>query len=159
MEAGLHKQVSNRLLEPFMWHYVIVTATEWENFYQQRCNPAAQPEIRAVAEAMREAMENSTPHPVDYGDWHAPYVSAEDDVHGEDMLKVSAARCARVSYLTHDGKRDLSKDIELYDRLTAATPMHASPLEHVARPQRPDEDVRGNLRGWRQLRHQVSGAY
>lgn len=31
------KQLCNRLLEPFMWHTVIVTATEWENFFKLRC--------------------------------------------------------------------------------------------------------------------------
>ncbi len=157
--VGLHKQVSNRLLEPFMWHTAIVTSTEWENFYQQRCSPLAQPEIRAVAEAMQEAMEASTPHPLDYGSWHTPYVDPDEGLGGEDMLKISAARCARVSYLTQDGVRDVSKDIELYDRLTSASPMHASPLEHVARPQRIDEDSVGNLRQWRQLRHQIAGAH
>ena len=155
---GLHKQVSNRLLEPFMWHVAIVTSTEWENFFNQRCSPLAQPEIRACAEAMQAAMEASTPTPLDYGSWHTPYVTAEDNLSGEEALKVSAARCARVSYLTQDGVRDISKDIELYERLIGARPMHASPLEHVARPQRIDEEAAGNLRGWRQLRHETAGA-
>ena len=30
------KQLCNRLLEPFMWHTVLVTATEWENFFELR---------------------------------------------------------------------------------------------------------------------------
>lgn len=34
---GVTKQLCNRLLEPFMWHTVIVTATEWENFFNLRC--------------------------------------------------------------------------------------------------------------------------
>lgn len=34
---GLTKQLVNRLLEPFMWHTVIITATEWENFFALRC--------------------------------------------------------------------------------------------------------------------------
>lgn len=160
MAAGVHKQVTNRLLEPFMWHTVIVTSTEWDNFYEQRCSPLAQPEIRAVAEAMRDAMNASTPRPLDYDRWHLPYVDDvdADEIDPADRLYVSAARCARVSYLTHDGVRNVSKDLDLYQKLVTARPMHASPLEHVARPQLTDEPSAGNLRGWRQLRHDVEGA-
>ncbi|MCE0538068.1 FAD-dependent thymidylate synthase [Kineosporia rhizophila] len=155
LAAGLHKQISNRLLEPFMWHTVIVTSTEWDNFYEQRCSPLAQPEIRACAEAMRTAMHASTPVELEAGQWHTPYVGDDEQLKPEDVLKISSARCARVSYLTHDGIRDTAKDLELYDRLVSAKPMHASPLEHVARPITATEKQLGNLRGWRQLRHDV----
>jgi thymidylate synthase ThyX len=155
--AGVHKSVTNRLLEPFMWHTVIVTATEWENFWGLRCSRMAQPEIRMVAEAMRVAFDVSRPFEIDYRDWHAPYIQPDDPVDA-DFRKVSAARCARVSYLTHDGKRDLCKDLELYERLVSADPPHLSPLEHVATPALPDDGVQGNLRGWHQLRHQVEWA-
>ncbi|GAB3260740.1 FAD-dependent thymidylate synthase [Kineosporia babensis] len=158
MKAGLHKQLSNRLLEPFMWQTVIVTSTEWDNFFEQRCSPLAQPEIRACAEAMRTALLDSTPAELTAGQWHTPYISAEDSLDEADVLKVSAARCARVSYLTHDGVRDPAKDLELYARLVSASPMHASPLEHVARPSASPEPQLGNLRGWRQLRHDVETA-
>jgi hypothetical protein len=154
MNHGLHKQVSNRLLEPFMWQTVIVTSTEWDGFYEQRCSPLAQPEIRACAEAMRSAMAASEPVALIENEWHTPYVSAGEDLGGADPLKVSSARCARVSYLTHDGVRDPAKDIFLYERLVTASPIHASPLEHVARPSGQGPQV-GNLRGWRQLRHDV----
>ena len=153
-ELGVHKQVTNRLLEPFMWHTVIVTATEWDGFWEQRCSPLAQPEIRVAAEAMRAAFDASTPDPVALGEWHTPYLREEDgDLDPETARQVSAARCARVSYLTHDGRRDVEKDVELYDRLVTARPPHWSPLEHVATPARPGEDPPGNLRGWAQLRH------
>lgn len=160
LEAGVHKQVTNRLLEPFMWHTVIVTATEWDNFFAQRCSPLAQPEIRAVADAMRAAFDASTPQSLEYGEWHTPYVRGvdEQEIEPAQRLSISAARCARVSYLTHDGVRDLSKDLELYERLISARPMHASPLEHVARPVAQGEAQIGNLRGWRQLRHDVENA-
>ena len=35
--ANVTKQLCNRLLEPFMYHTVLVTATEWENFFELRC--------------------------------------------------------------------------------------------------------------------------
>lgn len=169
---GVHKSIANRLLEPFMWHTIVVTSTAWENFFRQRCSPLAQPEIRALAEQMREAYDASDPHPIAEGRWHLPYLYDEDyaELSPEERPKVSAARCARVSYLTQEGTRDFSKDLELYDRLVSADPMHASPLEHVATPcaenahvvslRRGDPVIGplpkiGNLLGWRQLRLDV----
>jgi thymidylate synthase ThyX len=160
----LHKSVVNRLLEPFFWHRVIITATDWSNFFELRCSPLAQPEIQAVAYAIRDAMEASEPTEVDYGGWHQPYVRDEDreelarmGLPPEAANQVAVARCTRVSYLTHDRRRDLSKDLELYEKLIEAHPPHASPLEHVARPVRSDQQPPGNLRGWAQLRHIILG--
>jgi len=150
---NVHKQVINRVLEPFMWHTVIVTATEWENFYSLRCAPNAQPEIRVAAELMREAMNASQPRTVGIGDWHLPLVQDDErDLPIEQLKKISAARCARVSYLTHDGKRDIAKDIELCDRLL--TDRHLSPFEHVATPAN-DSEFHANFRGWIQMRKSV----
>ena len=155
-ELGVHKQVTNRILEPFMWHTVIVTATEWDGFWEQRCSPLAQPEIRVAAEAMLAAYDAWTPAEVGMGQWHTPYLRDEDgDLDDETARQVSAARCARVSYLTHDGQRDIDKDLELYERLVTARPPHWSPLEHVATPAAEGEQTLGNLRAWRQLRHEV----
>lgn len=171
---GVHKSVVNRLLEPFMWHTIIVTANEWENFFAQRCSPLAQPEIRAAAEAMRDAIAGSTPELLEEGQWHRPLFDDEKDsfdVHGrafsdEDATnlanQVSAARCGRVSYLTHEGTRDVTEDIALFQRLASADPPHWSPLEHVCRPQHEHERgmvVPGNLAPFVQLRHIVSGEH
>lgn len=155
-ELGVHKQVTNRLLEPFQWHTVIVTATYWDGFWQQRCSDLAQPEIRVAAQAMRAAYDASTPTAVGEGEWHLPYLQADEaSLDVEVAKRVCAARCARVSYLTHDGVRSIDEDLTLYERLVTATPPHASPLEHVATPTRSDSDPVGNLRGWVQLRHLV----
>ena len=161
LAIGLHKQLANRILEPFMWHTVIVTATEWSNYFALRANEMAQPEIRKVSELMQAAYEASTPKQLSDDEWHLPLIQAEeyDGVFekSDDARMISAARCARVSYLTHEGKRDLSADIVLYDRLTSGG--HMSPLEHVARPLTEDElsegEFRGNFRGWMQLRKLV----
>jgi hypothetical protein len=161
---GLHKQLANRLLEPFMWHTAIVTATEWQNFFDQRCHVDAQPEIRAVAEAMREALNSgSVPtRELRRGDWHTPYVHTSEPVYWDGIgepppeLKYSVARCARVSTLNHDGKVDPEADLRLYNRLVTADPMHASPLEHVASPAYGGySSTLGNFKGWEQLRHIV----
>lgn len=180
---GVHKSVTNRLLEPFLWHTVIVTgdAEGYENFFVQRCSPLAQPELRVAATAMQDAWFASNPRKLDYGEWHTPLITDDDmDLINDAVLylntsnlrevgwqtlaqRVSAARCARVSYLTHEGRRDIAEDLKLYDRLVSAEPPHWSPLEHVCRPiDEWDEmasvpvvrdELRGNLRGWVQLRH------
>lgn len=158
---GVHKQVTNRLLEPFQWQRVLVTATDWFGFFAQRRHRDAQPEIRAAADAMFDAMAASTPAEVGYGGWHLPLVDAGELAElGQDVArKVSAARCARVSYMTHDGRRDVGKDLELFSRLADADPPHLSPLEHVASPVDPDRAdwrrIPGNFQGWRQFRHEV----
>lgn len=162
--AGIHKSVINRLLEPFLPHTIIVSATDYSNFFAQRCNPAAQPEIRVAAEAMREAYDSSTPQPLRYGQWHTPYITKDDwteayslglsvEEQTELFKKISVARSARVSYLTHDGVRDWDKDLDLFNRLVTAKPGHWSPLEHVATPKRTRDANRGNFVGWNQLRH------
>lgn len=166
-EVDLHKQIANRLLEPFLWHTVIVTATEWANFFALRCHKDAQPEIRVIAEMMRKLYQENTPSPMSYGCWHLPLV---DDADLEAtragrmadpyyLAKVSSGRCARVSYLTHDGRRDPVEDVALADRLRASG--HMSPFEHAATPivdgetRQPftaDNRFIGNFRGWVQYR-------
>ena len=151
VSIGVHKQVVNRLLEPFLWHKVIISATDWDNFFSQRCSPLAQPEINAAACAIREAINASQPVLKGYYQWHTPYLSDEEQLLPLALrVKVSTARCARVSYLTHDGKRDIEKDIELFDKLASANPPHWSPMEHVACPY--EDTGERNFRGWTQLR-------
>lgn len=169
IRRGLHKQVANRLLEPFMWHTVIVTATEWSNFFALRAHKDAQPEIRVIAEMMKDLYDISDPRLLKRSEWHLPLIQPEEYdgtfEFSKEARKISAARCARVSYLTHDGRRDLEADLRLYERLVGGG--HMSPLEHVAAPafwanDRPmwDEEADsqysstfiGNFRGWMQFR-------
>jgi thymidylate synthase ThyX len=150
---NVHKQELNRILEPFLWHTVIVTATEWENFFELRCSENAQPEIREAAVRMREAIGASRPRDVGYGQWHTPLI--QDDEYAlpaQTRCQISAARCARVSYLTHEGKREIEKDLELYERLKRDR--HLSPFEHVATPAS-DSGFHANFRGWVQMRSEV----
>lgn len=164
---GVHKQLANRLLEPFSWHTVVVTATEWENFFNLRISSLAQPEIRTAAELMKAAMDASKPRTLDVNGWHLPYVSDEDHARHRDraeaylMPMTSAARCARVSYLTHDGRRDVDADLRLADDL--AKNRHMSPFEHVAyvdsaHSTHIDGKFIGNFRApWVQLRKTMAG--
>lgn len=166
-DMGIHKQIVNRILEPYVWMTVIISSTQWDNFFKQRCSELAQPEIHAIADMMRAVRKKSHPDLLRPGQWHTPYIQPDEDFDTKTAKAVSAARCARVSYMTHDGVRDFSKDLELYGFLIAADPGHWSPLEHVARPLLPattgftglpswsHQAALGNFRGWGQLRHDV----
>jgi thymidylate synthase ThyX len=153
LELKVHKQELNRILEPFLWHTVIVSGTEWDNFFELRCAPNAQPEIREAALRMRDAMAASRPRAVQYGEWHTPLLQDDErSLDVEERKRISAARCARVSYLTHDGTREIAKDLELYERLKVDR--HLSPFEHVATPA-DDTGFHANFRGWIQMRAAV----
>jgi thymidylate synthase ThyX len=152
-DQHVHKQVANRILEPFMWHTVIVTATEWDNFFELRCSQNAQPEIRVAAERMRAAYVDGSPKTIGIGEWHLPLLQEDERALQLDVQKkLSVARCARVSYLTHDGKRDVDADLELFSRLKSDR--HLSPFEHVATPSG-DMDFHANFRGWVQMRKEI----
>lgn len=171
---GFHKQIVNRILEPFQMMNTVVTATEWDNFFFLRIHPDAQPEIRELAHCMKEAMNNSVPKILEYGMWHTPYwddLCVWEEGTAPNCIKASVARCARVSYKNHDGSSpDKTKDMALHDMLLKSR--HMSPFEHVATPlTNPDNfhagDVwekgvthidkngtvwSGNFRGWAQYR-------
>lgn len=159
-DMGVAKEIVNRILEPYSYTTSIVTGTDFQNFFNQRCHPDAQAEIRIPAEEMRELYENSVPNYILQGQWHLPYVQEnEKDFDLENLKKLSAARCARVSYLSHDGKRDLTKDYELFEYLISHG--HWSPLEHVCRPEKPNEDPKGPFASpkrtkWYCFRHDLS---
>ena len=189
-KGDVTKQLCNRLLEPFMWHTVILTATEFENFFALRCpqyfdniegiykksrkdisskneygeypkyfddtigwlqcnDGMAEIHMMELAECMWDAMNESTPKELKEGEWHIPF---EDEIilpptipidpgltlqEGVNMrkVKISTARCARVSYTVvgNDKDYDINKDIELHDKFFNQDPFHASPFEHCAR--------------------------
>lgn len=192
MAIGAHKQIVNRLLEPFQYISVVLTATDFDNWFELRAHENAQPEIQELATLMRDRMNESTPTLLRDGEWHLPYVTAADlnafgpiqtylrggpdgmRVWNDEMLwdvarKVSAARCCRVSYLKHDGSASsIEEDIALCDRLAGSRPIHASPFEHQATPDRRVDDDghqywlmpenHGNLRGWIQNRKLIEKA-
>jgi hypothetical protein len=194
-DEGLTKQLCNRLLEPFMWHTVLLTGTEFENFFELRCpkyeyydmltgnqqffkskkdwlqyynnkplpkakhiskipendiewlqinKGQAEIHMQALAEAMWDAYNESTPKELKAGEWHIPFgdkiqlAHTDYDFNGiitnegiNKKLKISTARCARLSYMTFDGKIDYEKDIKLHDTLLESH--HMSPFEHCAR--------------------------
>lgn len=161
-KLGLAKQVANRLLEPWMWMHVVLTATEMDNWYELRDHVDAQPEIRELAICMRKADASVKRLPLKQGEWHLPYVTNTERYTEtvEDCKKMSAARCARVSYLTHDGDfPDRRKDIALYERLVGSSPRHASPVEHQATPTGNAGTIYANFRGWKAFRFELEQAW
>jgi thymidylate synthase ThyX len=154
--TGVHKQIVNRVLEPWMWASVIVSSTTYDNFFTLRCHVDAQPEIKRLADLMREAYTASVPTPRSAGEWHLPFTGPDDDLLSvEERKQVSVARCARVSYLTHVGTRDIAADRQLHQRLLDAG--HWSPFEHVA-VAAPDSRPFNNFSGWQAYRHQMEQA-
>ncbi len=147
-DMGLHKQIVNRVLEPFQMIKTIVTATEFNNWFWLRAHPDAQPEIKELAEKMLKVYENSTPQELFEGEWHVPYVTTirnhsftnpfvyldENDkyITAEEARMISASCCAQVSYRKNDGS--LEKAHVVFDRLINSVPVHASPVEHIAIP-------------------------
>lgn len=180
-KIGLHKQISNRILEPWQHIHVVLTSTEYENFFKLRDHPDAQPEIRELAKQMKSAMIYSIPRVLNEGEWHLPYITDSERRNSniEILRACSAARCARVSYLLHDGnKTSIEKDLELFNQLatrpftdkrgnvlTEDDPVHYSPLEHQATPDVlvsnrfafeltnwESPSLHGNFNGWIQYR-------
>lgn len=147
---GAHKQIVNRILEPFQMIRVVCTATEYDNFFYLRYHADAQPEISELARVMWEAREQSIPEELQPGEWHVPFVNTSRDAAGkryywnfisdtekveislEDALKVSASCCAQVSYRKTD--TSLEKALDIYNKLVTMKPVHASPFEHCATP-------------------------
>lgn len=168
-DLGVTKQLCNRLLEPFMYHTAIITATEFENFFALRAHDQAEIHIQGLAYHMLQALNDSNPKVLKPGEWHIPFGDqfdqsrlhelaqsfpntlehGEGDLIQEMMVKIATARCARVSYLNFDGKDDYQADIKLHDRL--ADMGHWSPFEHCAQAME-FSDWSGNFKGFTQYR-------
>lgn len=148
-KLGLHKQWTNRLLEPFDTITVVLSGTTFENFFALRTASDAQPEICELALQMQELLRTSTPRKLYVGLWHLPFIDPEEDITLDDAIVKSVAACARVSYLNHDGTdRSLEKDRQLVERLVLSG--HWTPLEHQATPTR---SQCANYTGWMSRRY------
>lgn len=153
-DQSVHKQVVNRLLEPWAHIQVLVTATDYENFFALRCHKDAQPEIQALANKMKAEYVNHTPNMIAPGTWHIPFITEKELMTHpiNELLMISTARCARVSYGLNERKEvPLNKEIELYNKLITQIPIHASPCEHQARAIGKSAQSK-NFLGWQQYR-------
>lgn len=152
----LHKQTVNRLLEPFLYSEVVLSGTDWKNFLFLRTNYDVQPELREMAIEIRKCLILHTPTLRLPGQLHLPFITMEErNSSTEDTLvKISSARCARVSYYLHDGSKSVDEDVALCDRLQSGG--HYSPMEHPAYALFDDKRI-ANFRGWEQYRKRVRG--
>ena len=176
---NVHKQIVNRLIEPWMWTTNCTTgdAGAWSNFFAVRCDKDAEPHMQKIAYAAQKAYFESTPDELQPGQWHTPYIRPEEytDIYeyvehatnpfddSEDQLsaaliQISTGRCARTSYLTQEGTRDFAEDIKLHDRLCYHTPLHASPFEHVCQAMGNWERYAKYV-GWKAYRHFLPREY
>lgn len=142
VEMGLHKQIVNRLLEPFMWTKGVATATidDWQAFLKLRLHKDAQPEIKALAYEIGQAIINSSSAELSDGDWHMPYFGDGYYLKGcgidvEEAVMISASCAGQVSYRKLDDSLEKAKKI--YDMLNLPSegvypenPPHFSPTEH-----------------------------
>jgi hypothetical protein len=168
-ELGVHKQHANRYLEPFLITRCTMTGAveAFQHLIRQRdVDHEVQPEMRALAVAIKEAINASTPVTRPF---HIPYYDGTNPIEADVFYAV--ARAARDSYLREDVSEEfMGKLKSLWDE------GHLGPFEHVAlwsahfEPVNaltvaPDlakgEDVAGYVgEGWRQLRHiGIAGLY
>ncbi|MTH61118.1 thymidylate synthase [Paracoccus litorisediminis] len=152
LDSDYHKQVVNRLIEPYSWIDGLITATDWNNFFHLRDHGDAEPHLQDLARITEVALARARVSDLEPGDWHLPFITKEDWIYavdfypnfdqGADFLRrVSAARCARISYTPFDGQASYEREIERYNLLIQSERLHASPTEHQATPDRMAQSV------------------
>ena len=151
---GVHKQIGSRLLEPFYYCEMILTASELSNFFKLRCDRKAQPETRELANLMRVKYKNNRPKK---NSIHIPFLDEIDlmgDMELTDKLIISTALCAKVSYRNEETTLEKSK-VLLNKLLGDGVIQHLSPFEHICFLETKNNKAvtKGNLKGWVQLRH------
>jgi hypothetical protein len=147
-KTNLHKQIANRVTEPWMTMKTVISGTEWQNFFWLRAHADAQPEIQALAQKMLTAYNESTPQLLMPGEWHVPYVRTargvgnsivyydanNQAITAKQACIISASCCAQVSYRKNDDS--FEKAEKIFRQLIESEPCHASPVEHQAMPMR-----------------------
>lgn len=152
----LAKQVTNRLLEPWFKMTVLVTATEWYNFFLLRAHPDAQPEMQVLAYRMLDALMRSESQPKDWGEWHIPFDPGTSNLNGfhvTERLVWSVAQCARTSYVSYSDTKCYAEQAALYGKLKGSG--HWSPFEHQALADAKSERSGNFTQGWSQYRQQL----
>lgn len=114
-----------------MWHEALCTSTYWKNFLDLRISEYAQPEMKALAILVREALKASVP---ESSVLHLPFISKDvvdldDSIIMEDAMLASASECARISYKDRSTMEN-KENSELGRKLLGQK--HMSPFEHVA---------------------------
>lgn len=148
----VHKQIINRMIEPWTYINVMITATNFNRMLKLRIDAAAQPEFQLLANMIKVALSNAQYRTLKIGEWHLPWVKDHEKMLFINVQKkISAARCARLSYTPiGDVKIDMKKDMELAKGLLEQ--LHLSPFEHQATPA---QGRYANLDGWSNYRTEL----
>tara|TARA_R100000951_G_scaffold83290_1_gene71037 strand:- start:189 stop:1100 length:912 start_codon:yes stop_codon:yes gene_type:complete len=161
-DIGAHKQIVNRVLEPFVHMTVLVTSSNWGNFFSLRAHPDSQPEFQKLAYMCIDIYNDNVPAKLQSGDWHLPFEdNITEKMNLDDIIRICIARAARTSYTTFNGDYDAQKDFDLHDNLKSAG--HMSPFEHVAVALSKEDNFlagmeqRGNFWGFQQYRKLIDG--
>jgi hypothetical protein len=187
IELGVAKQDANRLLEPFMFTTIVATGTDraWEWFFKLRDHGDADPKIGKAAKLMHEAYGGSEPLELNEGEWHLPYIADKDRqrvvalegtptfpalnfsvdwINGCDwrdliLAHMSAARCARISYLRQHEDRSVEDEVSRACELVKSG--HWSPTEHqaIVMPGHNQGGNFGNDQPFAQFRHLIGDGY
>jgi hypothetical protein len=143
-DIGLHKQITNRVLESHQFTTEVITGTEWDNFYHLRLDKHAQPEMQEIARVIKQAIASAPTESLDVHDYHLPFIKQqgteyfsmvgelEEALTLEEAINVSMSVCAQASFRIADGS--LEKANRLNDMLLFSDPVNASPSEHIATP-------------------------
>jgi hypothetical protein len=170
-EAGYHKEIVNRLIEPFLMTHTIISFTEISNFLKLRLHEHAQADIRLLANLINKEINKTKPISLLPGQWHLPYITEteKNDFSLSELKLISTARIARVSYTPYEGKIDIDKDIQLGRKLIRDK--HMSPTESIATPidlKKPKLKYvynkfgnywGGNFKSFMQYRQEIEGPY
>jgi thymidylate synthase ThyX len=141
-----HKQVVNRLLEPWLLIEIVLTSSYWNNFLKLRNHGGAQPEIHALAALVDLALESSQPEPRLV---HLPFIESSSRPSPQsswaevwETSLLSSTECAQISYRDKTAQTESTASLALAHRLLDSG--HYSPFEHVAFTR--DEYVRLTMR-------------
>ena len=163
IDLGIHKQVANRLNEPFQIVKMVISGTEWNNFFYLRMHEDADPHFQELARCMYEAASKAEYETLYEDEWHVPYVRTYREANGKryyldnngDYIsaftarQVSASCCAQVSYRKCDDS--IEKAEAVFDKLNIGSktkPAHASPTTHQATPMNLPTDVKTRPDMW-----------
>lgn len=148
-ELGIHHQDINNYLRPFQNIHTVITATDWDNFFNQRLHESTKPDMQKLAQLIKDALEDRKPGIITK---HVPLIEDIDlyttKFNFDQLCLISAARLARISYFKWTD--DPNKDLELAKKLIEQK--HPSPFEHIAFAQQ-DAQYYANFKSWKQLRH------
>ncbi len=156
---GAHHSIANRLLEPYLPQRVLLTSTEWRDFFDQRLqristDPLVSADLTEVTDQVRRLLEKSQPEKLSLGEWHLPYIRSFElnFLPVTQAIQVSIARC-NSGIDPEEEIFNIEQDLEHYAAIMRTAKPALSPLEHVATPASRREPVHGVTRGWHQYRY------